>query len=312
MRWHVALVVLLAACNKAPPKQQNGSDKGSAEVRGSADAQSGQGSGSDLKTTEATMFSMGVGYEKFMGRWSALMSKPHIELAGVVDGDRVLDVGAGTGALALAIEQLMPKSEVVGIDPSKGFIDYAKSKATSPRLKFEVGDAEKLPYKDKEFDRTMAQLVMNFIPDHEKASGEMRRVTKTGGTVTACVWDYDAGMVSLRTFWDEVLAVDPKMEPKDERHMKLSRKGQLGELWKKAGLTDVSEAPITIEQKFANFDDYWGAFLKGAGPGGAYVVSLSPEAREALATRLRTRLLKNGQDGPFTLPARAWCVRGKA
>ena len=68
------------------------------------------------------------------------------------------------------------------------------------------------------------------------------------------------------------------MEPKDERHMKLSRQGQLGELWKKAGLVNVEEKPIVIEQAYTSFLDYWEPFLKGAGPGGAYVVSLSARA----------------------------------
>jgi hypothetical protein len=51
-------------------------------------------------------------------------------------------------------------------------------------------------------------------------------------------------------------------------------------------------------------------FLKGAGPGGAYVVSLSEERRRQLETRLRKRLLGDRQDGGFTLKAKVWCVRG--
>jgi hypothetical protein len=48
----------------------------------------------------------------------------------------------------------------------------------------------------------------------------------------------------LRFFWDEVVALDPAMESKDERHMKLSREGQLGALWRKAGVTNVQEARL--------------------------------------------------------------------
>ena len=93
--------------------------------------------------------------------------------------------------------------------------------------------------------------------------------------------------------------------------MKLSREGELGALWKKAGLVNVQEKPLVIEQPFASFDDYWGPFLKGAGPGGAYVVSLADDRRRELEARMRKRLLGNGQDGAFTLKARAWCVRGE-
>jgi SAM-dependent methyltransferase len=265
----------------------------------------------NLTELEAKMFAMSAGYERFMGRWSRLLAPAYIAFVGIKDGDRVLDVGTGTGALASALEATTTSSEITGIDPSEGFISYAKKHAKSDRVRFEVGDAQALRYTDASFDQTMAQLVMNFVPDHHKAIGEMRRVTRPQGVVSACVWDYDAGMEMLRFFWDEVVALDPAAAPKDERHMKLSREGQLSELWKKAGLVNVQERPIVIEQSFASFDDYWAPFLTGAGPGGAYVVSLTDERRRQLEARMRQRLLGNREDGAFVLNARAWCVRGE-
>jgi ubiquinone/menaquinone biosynthesis C-methylase UbiE len=268
--------------------------------------------GTKMTEAEAKMFSESAGYERFMGRWSRLLAPAYIAFAGVKDGDRVLDVGTGTGALASALEAATTSSEIMGIDPSAGFISYAKKNVKSGRASFEVGDAQALRFKDAAFDQTMALLVMNFIPDHNKAIVEMRRVTRPQGVVSACVWDYNAGMEMLRFFWDEVVALDPVMAPKDERNMKLSREGQLGELWKKAGLVNVQEKPLVIEQAYTSFDDYWGPFLKGAGPGGAYVVSLGDERRSQLEGRMRKRLLGNRNDGAFVLKAQAWCVRGEA
>lgn len=266
--------------------------------------------GATVTEAEAKMFAASAGYERFMGRWSQLLAPPYIAFAGVKDGQRVLDVGTGTGSVAAAAETRMPASDIVGIDPSQAFIAYAKKNAKSARAQFEVGDAQALKFKDASFDQTLALLVMNFIPDHGKAIAEMRRVTRPQGTVSACVWDYDAGMQMLRFFWDEAVALDPAIEPKDERHMKLSRQGQLGDLWKKAGLVNVQEAPLVIDQAFSSFNDYWEPFTKGAGPGGAYVVSLSPDRRQQLEARMRNRLLGGRQDGPFALTARAWCIRG--
>jgi SAM-dependent methyltransferase len=261
--------------------------------------------------TEAEAKMFGAGYERFMGRWSRLLAPAYVAFAGVKNGDRVLDVGTGTGSLAATVESRMPASEVVGVDPSEGFIAYAQKNAKSSRVRFEVGDAQALKFKDASFDNTLALLVMNFVPDENKAVAEMRRVTRAQGTVSACVWDYDAGMQMLRFFWDEAVALDPAIEPKDERHMKLSRQGQLGDLWKKAGLTNIKEEPLVIDQAYSSFNDYWEAFTNGAGPGGAYVVSLSQGRREQLESRMRKRLLGDRQDGPFTLKARAWCVRGE-
>jgi SAM-dependent methyltransferase len=260
---------------------------------------------------EAKMFAMSAEYERFMGRWSGLLAPDYIAFAGVKNGDRILDVGTGTGSLASTLETTMTSSEIVGVDPSAGFISYAKKNAKSGHTRFEVGDAQALRFQDASFDQTMALLVMNFVPDHNKAIGEMRRVTRPQGVASACVWDYNEGMQMLRFFWDEAVALDPAIEPKDERHMKLSREGQLGELWKRAGLVNVQEKPVAIDQAYASFDDYWGSFLRGAGPGGAYVVSLSEERRRQLEARMRKRLLGNREDGPFVLKARAWCVRGE-
>ena len=258
------------------------------------------------------MFSVGKAYASFMGRWSRLLAPQYIAFAGARNGERIVDVGTGTGSLASALAAAMPSCDIVGIDPSEAFISFAKSNAGSDRVRFEVGDAQALRHKDASFDQAMSLLVMNFVPDHEKALAEMRRVTRPAGTVSACVWDYNAGMQMLRFFWDEAVALDPAMEPKDERHMKLSREGQLGALWRKAGLTDVQERALTIEQRYASFGDYWEPFLRGVGPGGAYVASITDESRRQLEARLRKRLLGDGPDRAFTLKARAWCVRGNA
>lgn len=250
------------------------------------------------------MFSAAAGYERYMGRWSRLLAPQYLAFAGVKDGERILDIGTGTGSLAQAVEAAFPRARVAGIDPSEAFVAHAKQKAQGA---FEVGNAQAMRFETASFDHSMSMLVLNFIPDHEKALAEMRRVTRPQGVVSACVWDYAEGMQMLRVFWDEVVALDPAMEPKDERHMKLCREGQLGALWKKAGLVQVQERGVVIETAFASFDDYWDPFLAGVGPGGAYVASLSEERRRALEARLRKRL---PGEGPLALKARAWCVRG--
>ena len=250
------------------------------------------------------MFNAAAGYERYMGRWSRLLAPHYLAFAGVKNGERILDVGTGTGSLAGAVEAAFPEARVVGIDPSEAFVAHATQGA---RGTFEVGNAQALRFEDASFDHGMSMLVLNFIPDHEKALAEMRRVTRPQGVVSACVWDYAEGMAMLRVFWDEVVALDPAMEPKDERHMKLCRQGQLGALWKKAGFADVQERAIVIDTAFDSFDDYWGPFLAGVGPGGAYVASLSEDRRKALEARLRQRLPGRGA---IALKARAWCVRG--
>jgi SAM-dependent methyltransferase len=260
----------------------------------------------------AAMFSQADAYERFMGRWSRQLAPAFIAFAEVKDGDDVLDIGSGTGVLAFAVRDTMKHSKVFGIDPSSSYVTYATKQNTDPRVRFEIGDAQHLNVPSSTYDKTLALLVMNFIPDEPMALKEMLRVTKPGGVVAAAVWDYAAGMQMLRKFWDEVDAFDPAIEPKDEAHMPLSKQGQLAELWKQVGLTDVREELITTTLHFASFDDYWSPFLLGQGPGGAYVVSLSRDRQQALKQRLKQRLLGDGPDHPIDMEARAWAVKGHA
>lgn len=256
------------------------------------------------------LFSAGDAYERFMGRWSRELAPLLVTFAGVRDGDTVLDVGSGTGALTAAVVAAAPSSRVTGIDPSAAYVDFAQRRQTRNLVRFEVGDAQRLRFPDGHFNRTLSLLVLNFIPDPAKALDEMIRVTRPGGTVAGAVWDYGDGMQMLRFFWDDAVALDPAMAQRDERHMPLCRGGELATLWRERGLQDVSEATLTIPMRFASFDDYWSPFLERQGPAGDYVASLTAQERDQLRLRVRRRLLGDGPDRPIVLAGRAWAVKG--
>lgn len=263
-----------------------------------------------MTSAQPDMFAESAAYERFMGRWSRQLAPLFVTFAGIGPNDAVLDVGSGTGELALAIAASAPSARIVGIDPADPYVKYAQSRAPSERVRFEVGDAQKMSFPDATVDRVLSLLVVNFIPDRDKALDEMIRVSKPGGVVAAAVWDYGGEMEMLRVFWDEAVARDPSIAKRDERHMPLCRSGELAALWRAHGLKQVVEQPLTFTMTFASFDDYWTPFLGGQGPAGAYAAKLPEADRAALAQRLRKRLLGSRADGPITLKARAWAVRG--
>lgn len=259
----------------------------------------------------SVMFSNAEAYERFMGRWSRLVAPLLVDFADVPDRGQVLDVGSGTGSLAFSIAATKTNARVVGIDPSKEYVDYAASRNRFPdRVSFETGDAQELRFANATFQASVSLLVLNFIPDPGQALRELRRVTKAGGRISAAVWDYGSGMRMLRVFWDAVVSVDASAEKLDEKRMPLCRAGELAHLWKQGGLEDVREKALDVSLRFESFTDYWDAFLLGQGPAGAYVTGLDETHRVALRDEVKRRLAVTSGNSPFTLPARTWAVRG--
>ncbi|HEV2908505.1 MAG TPA: methyltransferase domain-containing protein [Candidatus Eremiobacteraceae bacterium] len=260
-----------------------------------------------MKESLSSTFSVPEAYERYIGRWSARLAPGFLSFAGARDGERLLDVGCGTGSLSLALAAAAPSAEIEGIDPSSPFVEYARSRPNAGRIKFSVGDAQALPYPDNAFDRSLAMLVFNFIPDPAKGLSEMRRVTRSGGVVATAVWDHFGGMKMLRTFWSVVDEIDPTA---DGENQPTFAKDSMYEMFVHGGLQDVRAEELWISTDFASFDDYWSPFLGGQGPGGRYVASLTPERREVLRQALRERVLGSKPDEAFSFGARAWAVRG--
>jgi SAM-dependent methyltransferase len=251
----------------------------------------------------------GDAYERLMGRWSRQVGRAFLSWLRADDGGRWLDVGCGTGALTgMAIEIANP-SEIVGVDPSAGFIDAARAGVDDSRARFELGEAVRLSFAAGRFDVVVSGLMLNFVPVPGVAVAEMARVAAPGGVVASYVWDYTEGMGMLRYFWDAAVAVDAAAEVLDEgRRFPWCRPEPLRAIWG-ASLTDVVVRPIEIAMVFSDFDDYWQPFLGGQGPAATYVNSLSIDHRARLRAELRDRLPIE-TDGSITLGARAWAVRG--
>jgi len=145
-----------------------------------------------------------AGYEQVMGRWSKKLAPLFIDFAGLANGEKVLDVGCGTGSLTFTLTKFADLGEISAIDYSPVFVEAANRRNTDPRIKIQQADACALPFEDDTFDRALALLVLHFVPEAGKAVAEMRRVVRPGGVVAAAVWDHLGGMSGMRMMVDTV------------------------------------------------------------------------------------------------------------
>ena len=251
-------------------------------------------------------------YDQMMGRWSRRLAPLFLEHAGVADGERLLEVGCGTGSLTFTLARTAAFAELTAIDYSDVYVAAARARNQDARVRIERGDAVALPFPDGSFDRALSLLVMHFVSDPAKGVAEMRRVTRPGGVVAAAVWDSGGGMMALRMFWDTAAVLDPAAVELRGRAMSRAvvAPGGLARLFSAAGLVDVDERSLLVRMDHADFADYWQPLLRGEGPIGSYVAGLEEAKRARLEQHLRAAYLAGAPDGPRSFAAVAWSCRG--
>jgi SAM-dependent methyltransferase len=253
----------------------------------------------------------GAGYERFLGRWTQRLAPVFARFARLPPAGAILDVGCGTGSLALALARQRP-GPVTGIDVAAPYIAFARARPGAERIAFETGDACRMRFAQASFAGALAELVLNFVPDPLAAAKEMRRVTQPGGVVAACIWDFRGDLVYQRLFWDTAAGLDPAASTARDRLFAhpLAQSAGLLDLWQQAGLDDVELGSLTIRMEYGDFEDYWDPLLAGQGPVGAYVKGLEPALRERVKERVRAAYCSGSSDGPRSMTATAWAVRG--
>jgi len=249
-----------------------------------------------------------------MGRWSRRLAGPFLDFVGTSNGERVLDVGCGTGCLAFVLTERCQVKQVRGVDFSPPYIDHATRHSHDPRIAFEVGDACALPFPDHSFDRVLSLLMLHFVPSADRAIAEMRRVARPGAVVGAAVWDARGGFVANRIFFDTAAALDPKAGERRARNYTrpMSRPGELAKAWRAAGLTDIVETTLSIRMEYASFEDFWAPYLGKEGPQAEYVATLGDTERARLREAVRLAYVDGEPDGPRSYAALAWAVKGIA
>jgi SAM-dependent methyltransferase len=214
------------------------------------------------------------------GDWDAVaqtMAPIHDRLVAALapgPGERWLDVATGTGAVALRAARA--GAEVTGIDIAPALIRVAKQNAAEQDLpvRFDVGDAQRLPYEDASFDVISSAHGVHFAPDHARAAAELARVCRPHGRLGITVWRPGTG-------GDRFAA----MVAKHERPAASPARGSLGrpeyanEILGEA--FELEFHPDVWMQTGDSGEDIWRLVTGSSPPFKQQVESLDPARREA-------------------------------
>jgi SAM-dependent methyltransferase len=263
------------------------------------------------QTKRSDVWVAGDAYEPYVGRWSRLVARHFIDWLGLPEGKRWLDVGCGTGALTQEVLARADPAAVIGVDSSQGFVAHARAHTQDRRAEFQIGDAQALPFVEREFDAVVSGLVLNFVDRPERALAEMKRVLRPGGAAAVYVWDYAGEMQLMRHFWSAAVSLDPQAGKLDEgRRFPICNEATLLALFDQCGFAQTEVRALDVPTVFKDFDDYWSPFLGGQGPAPTYACTLSEQQRQQLRARLQ-ETLPTEPDGSIRLIARAFAVCGR-
>ena len=251
-------------------------------------------------------------YEASMGRWSQRLAGPFLAFVGVPPGGRVLDAGAGTGSLTLALAAHFNLDAIEALDFAEDYVSALRARTADPRVTVRQGDVCDLPYEDSSFQAAYSLLVLHFVTDANRAIGDMRRVLRPGGLAGAAVWAWN-GIPSWRLFWDAVFEAEPEAaKPIAPVRRPMTEEGELRIAFHRAGFKEVAETKLNMFMDFADFDDFWYPTAFGQGRFGAFYDGLPPTRRNRLQDAVRASYLSGAAKGRRRFPCVAWAVRGVA
>jgi SAM-dependent methyltransferase len=246
-------------------------------------------------------FADGQAYDRAMGRLSRIAGGRFLEWLSMPANLRWLDVGCGSGSFTELILQRGSPSAISAIDPSEDQIAFARSKSSAQQVDYRKGDAMSLPYDRGAFDVAIMALVIQYIPDPEKAMSEITRVVRKGGTVAAYVWP---GRAEGHPYWpltDAFCSIGATDTNRPGNRMRTPE--ALVDLFASSGLEGIETRMIDISLDFGDFDAFWSSLMP------ENYRHLRPADVDRLKANLRERLPADST-GRISYDARAVAIRG--
>ncbi|HEX7171485.1 MAG TPA: methyltransferase domain-containing protein [Candidatus Limnocylindria bacterium] len=199
----------------------------------------------------------------YRGWWAPVIAPAAVRVLDRLDGllpaeapATLVDIGTGTGTLALAALRRWPRVRVIGVDPARRLLDFAEADARAAgltdRLTVETGSADRLPIPDGGADAAMSSFVLQLVPNRAAAVREAYRILRPGGVFASLTWRADEGPFEPEDAFDDALDALRITPPKPKTgvgHSYPSATGAAAEL-RRAGFRSVRAREEWLEHRF--------------------------------------------------------------
>lgn len=233
--------------------------------------------------------------------------RQYLDLLAPRAGERVLDVGAGTGEIAVElIRRVQPGGTVTALDPCEGLldiaIDAARQAGLDAKLQAHVGDARDLPYGDNEFDVAFCHWVLLHVASPEQVLQEMVRVLRPDGRLLCVEVDWE----TMTIYPGDRDLVRRIVQTNVDRQLDGQMGRQLAPLFRKMGLQKIHVEPI-VDVDFGGDQQGWLAFLESRIP----IVVDAGMASRAEAEQWWTQVQQAVADGTYFFSVTQFAVLGR-
>ncbi len=239
--------------------------------------------------------------------WSSGIHRRHaarlVELAGPIPGERVLDIGCGTGLVAqMAAERVGPAGEVIGVDIARRLLEVA-ARQTSPEVRFLHCPAEALVFSDLTFDLATLSDALAYLSDPWQALLEAHRVLRRGARVAVSVLHRGLATPAQEVFHRLLVALERRhpvvvpRPPGDRR--RFGEPEVLARMLRAAGFTEVVTTTMVTGGRARDARE-WTELMMGAGPSSHALLSvLGPSVRERFEAELSKQMALLGEEEAF-------------